>query len=195
LTCRAATVPISCAPWPTGCNLHADLLVNNAGLGAPGPFVRSPPDTWSEIVHVNVEAVVHLTRLFVGPMIARRAGAVVHVASTAAFEPQPYFAVYAALKAFVLSFGQALWAECCLAGVVVVLRVDGLGRLHAPMSCIRSVLPLATRLRLSARVNRWLYNVAAAATLVSSSDTVQSRSAVAASRLAGEEGTGAPSEK
>lgn len=96
-----------------------DLLVNNAGVMAAGAFATAPLDSWLQIVHVNVEAVVRLSRLFVQPMVERGSGAVLNVASTAAFQPQPYFAVYAASKAFVLSLGQALWAECRDSGVRV----------------------------------------------------------------------------
>jgi short-subunit dehydrogenase len=97
-----------------------DLLINNAGVMSAGAFATGPLDPWLQIVHVNVEAVVRLSRLFVQPMIERGSGAVLNVASTAAFHPQPYFAVYGASKAFVLSLGQALWAECWDSGVRVL---------------------------------------------------------------------------
>jgi short-subunit dehydrogenase len=102
-----------------------DLLVNNAGVRSAGAFASAPPDSWLGIVHVNVEAVVRLSRLFVPPMVERGSGAVVNVASTAAFQPQPYFAVYGASKAFMLSLGQALWAECRDEGVRVVTACVG----------------------------------------------------------------------
>jgi uncharacterized protein len=97
-----------------------DLLVNNAGVGSVGAFATAPLDSSLQIVHVNVEAVVGLSRLFAQPMVDRGSGAVLNIASTAAFQPQPYFAVYAASKAFVLSLGLALWAECRAAGVRVM---------------------------------------------------------------------------
>ena len=103
-----------------GLGFQPDLLVNNAGVGLVGAFATAPLDSSLQIVHINVEAVVRLSWLFVRPMVQRGSGAVLNVASTAAFQPQPYFAVYAASKAFVLSLGQALWAECRDRGVRVV---------------------------------------------------------------------------
>ncbi|HEU4655988.1 MAG TPA: SDR family NAD(P)-dependent oxidoreductase [Capillimicrobium sp.] len=102
-----------------------DVVVNNAGISGVGGFTAAPADVWTPIVRLNAEAVVHLTRLFVEPMIDRGAGTVVMVASTSAFQPQPYFAVYGASKAFVLSFGQALWAEARGRGVRVVTVCPG----------------------------------------------------------------------
>jgi short-subunit dehydrogenase len=102
-----------------------DLLVNNAGVGASGPFTTLGLDTQLPIVHVNVEALVRLTGLFLPSMVGRGAGAIVNVASTAAFQPVPYFAVYSASKAFVRSFGEALWAECEAAGVRVTTVCSG----------------------------------------------------------------------
>jgi short-subunit dehydrogenase len=102
-----------------------DLLVNNAGLGAAGPFASASLEAQLRMLHVNVDAVVRLTRLFIGDMAARDRGAVVNVASTAAFQPQPYFAVYAASKAFLLRFGEALWAEQRRSGVRVLTICAG----------------------------------------------------------------------
>jgi uncharacterized protein len=73
---------------------------------------------------VNVGALVELTHLFL-PMLERRQGGVINVASTAAFQPVPYMAVYAATKAFVLSFSEALWAEYRPRGVRVLALCPG----------------------------------------------------------------------
>jgi short-subunit dehydrogenase len=132
IRCHAVAVDLA---LPAGAEeLHAaaqqrgfapDLLVNNAGIGNSGPFASSPLEAQLRMVRLNVEAVVRLTRLFIDTMAARDRGAVVNVASTAAFQPQPYFAVYAASKAFLLRFGEALWAEQRRSGVRVLTICAG----------------------------------------------------------------------
>jgi uncharacterized protein len=102
-----------------------DLLINNAGVGTSGPFASSPLEAQLRMLRLNVEAVMRLTRLYIDAMAARNRGAVVNVASTAAFQPQPYFAVYAASKAFLLRFGEALWAEQRRSGVRVLTVCAG----------------------------------------------------------------------
>jgi uncharacterized protein len=102
-----------------------DLLVNSAGIGTSGPFFEAPLEQQLRMIHVNVEGLVRLTGLYLPRMVARGAGAVINVASTAAFQPLPYFTVYAASKAFVLSFGEALWAESRRSGVRVVNVCSG----------------------------------------------------------------------
>jgi short-subunit dehydrogenase len=102
-----------------------DLVVNSAGLGHAGRFSQAPLDDQMRMLHVNVEALVRLTGLYLPRMVERGAGSVINVASTAAFQPMPYFSVYAASKAFVLSFGEALWAEHREAGVRVVTVCSG----------------------------------------------------------------------
>jgi len=102
-----------------------DLLVNSAGVGDSGRFADATLERQLQMVHVNVEALVRLTGLYLPRMAARGAGAVINVASTAAFQPLPYFAVYAASKAFVLSFGEGLWAEHRRTGVRVTTVCSG----------------------------------------------------------------------
>jgi uncharacterized protein len=102
-----------------------DLVVNSAGLGDAGRFSCAPLDEQLRMLHVNVEALVRLTGLYLPRMVQRGAGSVINVASTAAFQPMPYFAVYAASKAFVLNFGEALWAEHRQSGVRVVTVCSG----------------------------------------------------------------------
>jgi uncharacterized protein len=102
-----------------------DLLVNSAGVGASGRFADAPVASQLTMIRVNAEAVAHLCAIYLPRMTARRAGAVINVASTAAFQPLPYFSVYAATKAFVLSLGEALWAESRLDGVRVVSVCSG----------------------------------------------------------------------
>ncbi len=105
--------------------LHVDALVNNAGFGSFGPFAESAAGPQVEMVQVNVTALVHLTRLFLPGMLARRSGRVLNVASLAAFQPGPLMAVYYATKAFVLSFSEALAEEVRGTGVTVTALCPG----------------------------------------------------------------------
>jgi short-subunit dehydrogenase len=101
------------------------LLVNNAGFGTAGPFVEQSAEREREELMVNVVSLVELSHCFLPEMVGRRAGAIINVASTAAFQPIPYMAVYAATKAFVLSFSEALWAECRGSNVDVLALCPG----------------------------------------------------------------------
>src|SRR5580692_11594711 len=85
--------------------LELDVLVNNAGLGAGGPFHESDPARVAEMLYVNMVALTELTRAVLPGMVERRRGRVMFVASTAAFQPGPSMAVYCATKAYVLSLG------------------------------------------------------------------------------------------
>jgi hypothetical protein len=131
---RCHAVPVDLALPDAADELHAAaqqhgfapaLLVNNAGVGVSGRFAWSPLEEQVRMLRVNVEAAVRLTRLFIEAMATDGSGAVINVASTAAFQPQPYFAVYAASKAFLLRFGEALWAEQRRSGVRVVTVCAG----------------------------------------------------------------------
>jgi len=106
--------------------IHVDLLVNNAGVGHTGAFLQEPPERIEAMIDLNVRAVVDLTRRFVPPMIARGGGAVVNVVSTSAFQPVPYLAIYAASKAFLLSFTEALATELRGTGVRAQALCPGL---------------------------------------------------------------------
>ena len=97
--------------------LHIDYLVNNAGFGTSGRFDRLPLERELEEIDLNVSGLVAMTRLFVPVMVARNSGTIINVASTAAFQALPFMATYAATKAFVLSFTEALAGE--LAGTNV----------------------------------------------------------------------------
>jgi short-subunit dehydrogenase len=108
-----------------GRGLVIDLLVNNAGLGHTGRFAEQPPDVVTGMVDLNVTALVALTRGLLPAMLARRGGAIVNVASTASFQPVPYLTVYAATKAFVLSFTEGLAAELVGTGVHVQVLCPG----------------------------------------------------------------------
>jgi uncharacterized protein len=97
--------------------VDVDLLVNNAGFGTHGRFWEIPEGRDAEMVRVNSEAVVVLTRAFIPAMIERGRGGVIVVASTAGMQPLPYEATYSASKAFALHFTEALHAELRGTGV------------------------------------------------------------------------------
>lgn len=105
--------------------ITVDYLVNNAGFGTTGRFDRLALERELEEIDVNITALVALTRLFLPPMVAHRSGTIINVASTAAFQPLPYMATYAATKAYVLSFSQALSAELAGTGVKVLAFCPG----------------------------------------------------------------------
>ncbi len=105
--------------------LKVNVLVNNAGLSTFGPASRSDPARELAMVRTNVEAVVHLCSLFLPGMVERRSGAVLNVASTAAFQPLPGQAGYAASKAFVLSYSHAIRGELRPSGVTVTALCPG----------------------------------------------------------------------
>jgi len=102
-----------------------DLLVNNAGFGAVGDFANLPIERQLEMIRVNVTALVELSHMFLQPMIKRRSGALVQVASTASFQGVPYTSIYSATKAFILNFSEGLWAECREYGVRVLALCPG----------------------------------------------------------------------
>ncbi len=102
-----------------------DWLVNNAGFGTRGRFDRAPLDREIEEINLNISSLVALTRLFIPAMVERRSGIVVNVASTAAFQPVPWMATYAATKAFVLSFSEAIAEELRGSGVTVTALCPG----------------------------------------------------------------------
>ena len=102
-----------------------DLLVNNAGFGDYGQFAESDRAKILSMVQLNVMALVDLTHRFLQPMRQRGSGCIVNVGSIASFQALPYFAVYAATKAFVLSFSEALWAENDKTGVKILAICPG----------------------------------------------------------------------
>ncbi|CAB3751486.1 oxidoreductase [Burkholderia puraquae] len=102
-----------------------DVLVNNAGFAAYGRFETIPWTRQRDEVLVNCMAAIELTHLLLPGMQARSAGVVINVASTAAFQPDPYMAVYGATKAFLLSFSEAVWAENRHRGIRVVALCPG----------------------------------------------------------------------
>jgi short-subunit dehydrogenase len=104
---------------------EVDILVNNAGLGVFGLFAEAPWPSLDNMLNVNITALTHLTHLFTAPMAARGYGRVLMVASTAAYQPVPLYAAYAATKAYVLSFSEALNVELRTRGVQVTTLSPG----------------------------------------------------------------------
>ncbi|MFI8526551.1 SDR family NAD(P)-dependent oxidoreductase [Promicromonospora sukumoe] len=102
-----------------------DLLVNNAGMGPAGPFLGRPFAPNQTAVDLNVSALMALTHGIGTPMAARGSGGIINVASTAAFQPMPFQAGYAATKAFVLSFTEAVAEELRGTGVRVMAAHPG----------------------------------------------------------------------
>jgi len=105
--------------------IEIDFLINNAGLGDVGPFATSDSARNQQMMGVNMVALTNLTRALVTKMIARRCGAILNVGSTAGFLPIAGFAVYAASKAYVNSFSDALRAELRGTGVSVTALCPG----------------------------------------------------------------------
>jgi short-subunit dehydrogenase len=105
--------------------IDVELLVNNAGFGAYGEFARTELKRSLEMVQVNIAAVVHLTHLYLQPMIARKHGDILIVSSIAAFQAVPYFAVYAGTKSFELLFAEALAEEVRPIGIRVCALCPG----------------------------------------------------------------------
>lgn len=95
-------------------NLHVDILVNNAGFGYQGAFEGADEQTYHTMCTLNMTALTVLTRAFLPGM--KQGGGILNVASMAGIAPIPYFSVYAATKAYVCSFGSALWHEMKQAG-------------------------------------------------------------------------------
>ena len=105
--------------------LVIDMLVNNAGFGSMADFARLDLARELEMIDLNVKSLVEMTHTFLKPMRDRGQGTIINVASTAGFQPVPYMATYAATKAFVLSFSEALWEENRQLGVHVIALCPG----------------------------------------------------------------------
>jgi len=111
--------------WLKSEKIDVDLLINNAGFGDLGPFATSDLIRNEQIMLVNMVALTSLTRHLLPQMIARKRGGILNVSSSAGFLPIPNFAVYAATKAYVTSFSEALRAELRGTGVSVCALCPG----------------------------------------------------------------------
>lgn len=134
---RATAIPLDLSLPAAGRTLLEEVdrrgltvtsLVNNAGFGTFGPFHAEDSERLREEINVNVASVVDISRAFIGRLRAGGTGVLINVASVAAYQPIPNMAVYAASKAFVLSFTEALWQESLGTGLRVILLSPGATR-------------------------------------------------------------------
>ena len=105
--------------------LTVDMLINNAGFGSMGEFGKLDLERELNMIDLNIKSLVELTHRFLQPMLERKQGTIINVASTASFQAVPFMATYAATKAFVLSFSQALWEENRSHGIHVLALCPG----------------------------------------------------------------------
>jgi short-subunit dehydrogenase len=125
IECDLTTEAVALSGKVEQLGVDVDLLVNNAGFGLRGHFIELDAKREAEMVRVNCEAVVTLTHAFLPPMVERRRGGVITVASTAGMQPLPYEATYGASKAFAISFMEALWMELRDTGVRILVVNPG----------------------------------------------------------------------
>src|SRR5918997_5629410 len=127
---RAAAIPLDLSLPAAGRKLAEEVdrrglavtsLVNSAGFGTFGPFHAEDPERIRAEINVYVASVVRISRAFIRQLHAGGTGVLINVASMAAYQPIPNMAVYAAAKAFVLSFTEALWQESLGTGLRVIL--------------------------------------------------------------------------
>ena len=111
--------------WLDHESIDIDVLINNAGLGDSGPFATSDPLRNEQMTLVNIASLTTITRQLLPRIIASRRGGILNVSSSAGFLPVPDFAVYAATKAYVTSFSEALRAELRGTGVSVCALCPG----------------------------------------------------------------------
>jgi short-subunit dehydrogenase len=105
--------------------VQVETLINNAGFGSMGEFTGFDVERDMNMIDLNIKALVALTHYYLPPMRERKRGTIINVASTAAFQGVPFMATYAATKAFVLSFSEALWDENRSFGVHVMALCPG----------------------------------------------------------------------
>jgi short-subunit dehydrogenase len=105
--------------------MQIDVLVNNAGFAEYGPFHEVDLERELDMISLNITSLTELTHLFLQPMIRRRAGKILNVSSTGAFQPGPLMAVYYASKSYVLSFSEAIRSEVIRLGVDVTALCPG----------------------------------------------------------------------
>ncbi len=105
--------------------LEIDWLINNAGFGSMGDFAQLDLENELEMINLNVMSLVALTHRYLKKMRERKSGVIINVASTAGFQPIPFMATYAATKAFVHSFSEAIAEENRLFGITVTALCPG----------------------------------------------------------------------
>ncbi len=158
--------------------LKVDLLINNAGFATYGYFEQISGERQHEEVMLNVAALVDITHAFMPDLLRNRDGGLINVSSTAAFQPDPYMAVYGATKTFVLSFSEALWAENRKRGLKVLALCPGatetsffdvvgsseasVGSRETPQTVVKNALKAFEKGRshmISGRQNYWVAQV------------------------------------
>ncbi|QKG83393.1 SDR family oxidoreductase [Kroppenstedtia pulmonis] len=102
-----------------------DLLVNNAGIGLYGTTSQTDPEQEEKMIHLNISALVALTRAALPPMLEKGAGGIINLGSTSSFFPTPYMTAYGATKAFVLHYSEGLARELKESGVTVTALCPG----------------------------------------------------------------------
>ncbi|MEZ5345854.1 MAG: SDR family oxidoreductase [Pyrinomonadaceae bacterium] len=105
--------------------LKIDYLINNAGFGSMGYFSELELETELEMISLNIMALVALTHRYLGPMRKRKSGTIINVSSSAGYQPIPFMATYAATKAFVTSFSEAIAEENREFGIRVMALCPG----------------------------------------------------------------------
>lgn len=105
--------------------MEIEWLVNNAGFGSMGDFARLDLERELEMIELNIMALVALTHRYLKPMRERKKGTIINVASTASFQPVPFMATYAATKAFVRSFSEAIAEENRPHGITITALCPG----------------------------------------------------------------------
>ena len=108
-----------------GLGISVSSVVNNAGFGVHGPVALADPAALSAMIRLNIEALVDVSRAFLPDLLSTGSGALINVASNAGYQPVPGMAGYAATKAFVLNFTEALWHELKGTGVRVLAISPG----------------------------------------------------------------------
>ncbi len=109
----------------TDLNIKIDVLVNDAGAGEHGLFSQTDLEEELSIIQLNIASLVHLTKLFMQEMLYRNEGKILQLASISSYQPTPLLAVYAATKAFVLSFTDALINELKDSDVTMTALIPG----------------------------------------------------------------------
>ena len=134
-----------------GPDTQIDVLVNNAGFGGLGAFVERDRKDDLRMIALNVTALTDLTKAFLPGMVERKRGRILNVASTAAFQPGPFMAVYYATKAYVLSLSQALAEEVSGTGVTVTCLCPGVTESEFHQVAGTEGVPLTNAVSMSAR--------------------------------------------
>ena len=106
-------------------SIQVDVLINNAGFGGRGEFEMTDWETEQRMIALNIVALTHFTKYFATRMAQRGSGHILNVASTAGFQPCPFMSVYAATKAYVLSFTEAVSQEFRHKGVLITALCPG----------------------------------------------------------------------